>query len=71
MTTLNLLLFFQKTQIRKKSKDMPVYLKSIQNPVLCVQETPKSLKSLDEWVSALSVYFAIYTEKLKGQWQEC
>lgn len=66
MTTLNLLLFFQKTQIRKKSKAMPVYLESIQNPVLCVQETPKSLKSLDEWVSALSVYIAIYTEKFKG-----
>jgi len=45
---------------------MPVYLESIQNPVLGVQENPKSLKSLDEWISAFSVYMAIYTEKFKG-----
>jgi hypothetical protein len=64
MTTLNLLLFYQKTQIRKRVRLCLFIWKAFKT--LGVQETPKSLKSLDEWVSAFSVNMAIYTEKFKG-----
>ena len=42
---------------------MPVVLESIKNPVLGIQETPKSVKSLEDWISAFAIYAAIYIEK--------
>ena len=46
---------------KQRTRYLPVLLESIKNPVLGIQETPKSVKSLEDWISAFAIYAAIYT----------
>ena len=48
---------------KQRTRSLPVVLESIKNPVLGIQETPKSVKSLEDWISAFAIYAAIYIEK--------
>ena len=47
---------------KQRKKYLPVVLESIKNPVLGIKESPKSVKSLEEWISA----FAIYASAMAG-----
>ena len=47
---------------KQRKKSLPVVLEIIKNPVLWIKETLKSVKSLEEWISA----FAIYASAIAG-----
>lgn len=48
-----------------KSRKLPIVLKGIDNPVLGVDDTSKKSLSLDQWISAFTIYMTIYIEKYK------
>ena len=49
------------------TKALPIV---VENSQLALQDKPKQIKTIDEWVSAFSVFMAIYTQKFSDSTQE-
>jgi len=49
----------------EKVKKIPLVIQSLENPVIEIEDKNKKSLTLDEWVSAFSVYMTIYMEKFK------
>lgn len=49
----------------EKKKKKTIIIDNFHTPTLGIQENPQMVKSLDEWLSAFSIYSTIYIEKFQ------